>query len=223
MTEKEKKDYDETLEQEARIALLHHFSSKSTNQTTIILTVALASFAFVQTLQLTMDWQEWQRAVYGIPVLTFLSFVAIRACGRLIFWGKLAGFIEVIKPKEQEITAQRIKQNGRESTEKVTWFNRLENGMDDRRRESHLLIISWTLTNSKPGGAFMVLLLLSLWGIVFTSNYLQAVFSSSFAVSLILNFLKIIHTWGKENARRRKAKNENEKKQCCPEKGRDWP
>jgi hypothetical protein len=41
---------DENLEHEARIALLKHYSSKSTNQSTIILTQALVFFTFVQTV-----------------------------------------------------------------------------------------------------------------------------------------------------------------------------
>jgi len=194
MSEEKKKDNDGTLEQEARVALLQHFSSKSTNQTTIILTVVLAFFAFFQTLQLTKDWPEWTRNLYDSLVLTSLVFIALRACGRLIFWGKLAGLILVIKPLDEKIVKQKIESSEKESTEKVTCFNRLVAGMESRIKESRVVIIFDAMTNTIEGGPLLFLLLGLCWGLVFTSNILQIALVPLVVFLLILVLRRICHT-----------------------------
>jgi len=78
MTEKQ-------LEQDARIALLSHYSAKSTNQTIIILTIALVSLSFFGVISSDMPLRDY---------LLFSGFVAliyfgVRAIGRLIIWGEL--------------------------------------------------------------------------------------------------------------------------------------
>jgi hypothetical protein len=178
--------------------LLQHFSSKSTNQTTIILTAALALFAFFQTLQLAKDWPEWTHPFYEILVLTLLLFIALRACGRLILWGKLATLILVVKPENEEILAEGISKRGRGSTEEVTYFNRLVRGMDSRIRESRAIIILDALTNNILGCLLLFLLLCSCWGVVFTSSWTQTIFATLTAVLFIGVFCKICLALEKE-------------------------
>jgi hypothetical protein len=93
----------EELEQEARIALLSHYSSKSNNQVTNILTIALSFFALVTAI-------EPLRTFFGeVSIPNFPSailcdiFIALIVSGliafglhsfvRLRFYGELATFV----------------------------------------------------------------------------------------------------------------------------------
>jgi hypothetical protein len=94
-------------EQDARIALLQHYSSKSTNQGVMILTSAILLFAFFQATSelskfapnLNTTEIEISSAMFFWLVLSFL----LRSMGRLILWGELAGaalYAKMLSEKE---------------------------------------------------------------------------------------------------------------------------
>jgi hypothetical protein len=97
---------NEDLEQEARIALLQHFSSKSSNQVTSALTIALIFFAFATAIEpvksLFGNWSIpflWSFSskilceVFFAIILSALVALAFRTFTRLLFWGELSGLI----------------------------------------------------------------------------------------------------------------------------------
>lgn len=91
------------LEEDARNALLAHYSSKSTNQTSIILGLAIVFFTFVQ-IALALDFPvRWQTILFVISGLGFFVFFVIRAMSRLIHWGNLASAILSVQIKSKEI------------------------------------------------------------------------------------------------------------------------
>ncbi|MGD0644046.1 MAG: hypothetical protein ABSA75_03980 [Candidatus Bathyarchaeia archaeon] len=80
------------LEQEARIALLQHYSSKSSNEATNTLTIALVFFAFISALAtLRTIPGNW---VIFISALVLASLIAltVHTALRLLYWGTLAGY-----------------------------------------------------------------------------------------------------------------------------------
>jgi cytochrome c-type biogenesis protein CcmH/NrfF len=115
---------ESTLAQEARIALLQHFSSKSTNQATMILTLVLAFFTFVQTLQYIEKWREWLVLSYESWALALLTFLGVRAVGRLIRWGELADRILKVEPGSEDKAENVAKKTEKESERSETYFER---------------------------------------------------------------------------------------------------
>lgn len=95
-------DQEPTDEQQARNALLQHFSSKSSNQATIILTVGLLFFAFVQTLQFVGNLPVYIRIFYEIGFPWFLSLLAFHAVDRVSYFGELATAIILVKMIDTE-------------------------------------------------------------------------------------------------------------------------
>ena len=79
------------LEQDARIALLQHYSSKSSNEVTNALTIALIFFAFVAALEaltkIPADWAVFIFAIVFIPLAALMVHTVLR----LLYWGTLAG------------------------------------------------------------------------------------------------------------------------------------
>lgn len=84
---------DERLTQDARNVLLRHYSSKSTNQAAITLTLAIIFFSFVQALPYTEVLPNDLVNPFVALFLATLSFLAIRALSRLFLWGKMVGTI----------------------------------------------------------------------------------------------------------------------------------
>lgn len=96
---------DERLTQDARNVLLRHYSSKSTNQTAIILTLAIIFFSFVQALPYAEVLPNSLVNPFVVLFLAALSFLAIRALSRLFLWGKMAGtilYVRMLTKKELE-------------------------------------------------------------------------------------------------------------------------
>lgn len=96
---------DERLTQDARNVLLRHYSSKSTNQTAIILTLAIIFFTFVQASRYTEVLPNYPVNLLVVLFLAALSFLAIRALSRLFLWGKMAGtilYVRMLTEKELE-------------------------------------------------------------------------------------------------------------------------
>lgn len=101
----EKLRIDERLTQDARNVLLRHYSSKSTNQTAIILTLGIIFFSFVQALPYTEVLPNFLVNPFVALFLAALSFLAIRALSRLFLWGKMAGtilYVRMLTKKELE-------------------------------------------------------------------------------------------------------------------------
>jgi len=88
---------DERLTQDTRNILLRHYSSKSTNQTAIILTLAIIFFSFVQALPYLEVLPNWVVNLIVVLTLTLLSFLTIRALSRLFVWGKIAGTVLYVR------------------------------------------------------------------------------------------------------------------------------
>lgn len=101
-------------EQEARIALLQHFSSKSSNQTANALTLSLVFLAFVGSLDIfgkvLGNWQIGisfllSRLLFSIfcavSITSFLLF-GIHTIYRLIYWGYLADAISAVEMRSSE-------------------------------------------------------------------------------------------------------------------------
>jgi hypothetical protein len=83
---------DAELEQDARIALLQHYSSKSSNQVTSALTIALIFFAFITAFDtLNRILGSWATFVFSLAIASFVA-LGVHTVIRLLYWGKLAGY-----------------------------------------------------------------------------------------------------------------------------------
>jgi len=103
---------DDKLEQEARIALLQHYSSKSSNQATIILSLALAFLTFVQTVQYVPKTFQYLpidlKNLYICLFLWIFVFLVIRQVGRVFLWGELASSILFVKMLDESKAVQQM-------------------------------------------------------------------------------------------------------------------
>jgi len=100
--------FERQLVQEARNALLKHYSAKSSNQTVILVTIAIALFSFSQTVQYVNAWPSPLTNLYYLVFLTLISFLTIRSLGRLFYWGQYAGLIfDVRMVSEKEVEKSR--------------------------------------------------------------------------------------------------------------------
>lgn len=87
----------EELEAGARNALLAHFSSKSTNETAVLIGLAVAIFADFQAYSALDLPLIWQKITFLTLSLGIISFFIIRQLSRLIQWGQLADAIVIVK------------------------------------------------------------------------------------------------------------------------------
>ena len=99
------------LEQEARIALLQHYSAKSSNQVTNALTIALAFFAFVQTVETANSlFGSWTPTII-ILILALFTALTVHTVYRVLYYGRLATYAqfsdfatpEILEKKEEEL------------------------------------------------------------------------------------------------------------------------
>lgn len=81
---------DSHSEQEARIALLQHYSSKSSMQVTNILTVALGFFAFVTSIGTLNNFLNSYTVIFSELVLGLFVALVVHSGFRLLYWGGLA-------------------------------------------------------------------------------------------------------------------------------------
>lgn len=96
-------DDDLNLVEDARNSLLAHYSSKSTNQTVIILGLAVVFFTVIQ-LSSTLNLQlRWLRIAFLTLSLGPIIFLVIRAIGRLLYWGDLAGAVILVDLADRDI------------------------------------------------------------------------------------------------------------------------
>jgi phosphotransferase system glucose/maltose/N-acetylglucosamine-specific IIC component len=119
---------EEELEQEARIALLNHYSSKSSNQVTNCLTIALIFFAFVTAIEplRTLFGDGNISWLFGLSdkvlcdifiafILSALMTVGVHTLLRLFYWGELASLILTCKMASQTRAANRWDQIAKQS------------------------------------------------------------------------------------------------------------
>jgi hypothetical protein len=111
---------DAELIEEARIALLQLYSSKSTLQATVLLSLAVAFFAFIQTIPMFGQLNQWFLSLFYAFVLTAFVFFTIRAFGRLIYWGNMAGFVDRVSAISEDELKKELKEH-----ESPTYFLRL--------------------------------------------------------------------------------------------------
>lgn len=88
---------EDELIAEARNCLLTHFSSKSTNQTAILLGLAVAFFADIQAYNVLGLPLLWEQIAFLTVSLGAIIFFVIRAVGRLVYWGLMAGIVFRVK------------------------------------------------------------------------------------------------------------------------------
>jgi hypothetical protein len=161
------KSEDDKLE-EARKTLLQHFSSKSTLQATILLSLAIAFFTFIQTISLFEKWNYLFLCLYYSFVLIAFIFLTIRAFGRLIYWGTMAGLVERIRI----ISEEKLKRELEEKKEKEyvpTYLYRVEYTCDKfLGQESRTYRMFHKLTNERGGSIVSCLTLFTLFVLFFT-------------------------------------------------------
>lgn len=95
------------LEEEARRALLQHYSSKSSNEAVIIVTLGLVFFGFTQTLEFLHN--NVVVALYEWLVLTVLLAVGFRAVLKLLGYGFLADSVHAVSMKSEQDTLNYLK------------------------------------------------------------------------------------------------------------------
>jgi hypothetical protein len=95
------------LEQNARIALLAHFSSKSTNEAVILLTETFAFFTFLGFLY-SIDFFNFPRDYLVIVALGIFISLASYALGKLIYWGEYANAILRVEMSEMNQTQDQL-------------------------------------------------------------------------------------------------------------------
>lgn len=101
-------DSDGDSENDARYALLDHCSSKSTNQTTMLLGLAVAFLTIVElnnALSLPFKWQG--SVVLGV-FLGLLMMGVTRQIGRLLYWGEFATAVMYVRPANEQETEKYI-------------------------------------------------------------------------------------------------------------------
>jgi hypothetical protein len=101
-------DEKDKLEQDARIALLQHYSAKASNQAVIIVTLAIVFFAFIQTLVLGFFRNKDVAFPYELTFLTVLFFVGFRAILKLVDYGFLTANIQTVRIKSEQETFNSI-------------------------------------------------------------------------------------------------------------------
>lgn len=119
------------LEEEARRALLQHYSSKTSNQAIVIVTLALVFFGFTQTLGFLHN--SVIVAVYEWAVLTGLFAVGFRAIHKLLGYGFLADSITAVSMKSEQDTLDYLNKEqlkhlcklSQEYSETATYLERL--------------------------------------------------------------------------------------------------
>jgi hypothetical protein len=76
--------------EDARNSLLAHYSSKSTNQTTMLLGLAVVFFAVVELYRVLELPIKWEGGVFLTFFLGGIVIIGVRAVGRLLYYGELA-------------------------------------------------------------------------------------------------------------------------------------
>jgi hypothetical protein len=153
------KSEDDELIEESRRALLKHYSSKSTLQATILLSLAVAFFAFIQTIPLSEKWNHWVLCLFYSTVLTAFIFLTARALGRLIAFGKKAGVVMKIHVIPEADLEKIIEKDGVTEEFDPTYLNRVEYSCGKFLEKSKVHVMFHTLTNERWGSIVCLLVL----------------------------------------------------------------
>jgi len=94
-------DDEQNRIEDARNSLLAHYSSKSTNQTAILLGLAILFFADIQ-VALIMFPSKWERIWFLVLSAGCIIFIGMRAVGRLIAYGELATNVVHVKIADRD-------------------------------------------------------------------------------------------------------------------------
>ena len=97
---------NQNLIEDARNALLSHYSSKSTNQTAVLLGLAIVFFADIQAYSALNMPPKWEQIVFLVPSVGLIIFVGMRAVGRLIVYGELATNVTHVKIADHDATGK---------------------------------------------------------------------------------------------------------------------
>jgi hypothetical protein len=111
---------EKELLENARNALLQHYSSKSSNESQIILGLSVAFFAVITTYSIYINKLDFQPLfiinVFFIIVLAIIIVFVIYAIARLIYWGKMASALMRLKAFEGSTVNKIIKDQTQELT-----------------------------------------------------------------------------------------------------------
>jgi hypothetical protein len=99
---------EKELIENARNSLLAHYSSKSTNQTAILVGLAIALFADIQ-VYINMSL-KWEGILFVVPTMGLIIFIGLRAICRLIGWGDLASSIMKVKMEDSVVAKKYLSQ-----------------------------------------------------------------------------------------------------------------
>lgn len=153
---------EKRLVQEARNALFQHYSSKSTNQTGILIALSVALFSFSQTIRHIEVWSSLLRNLYYLAFLTAFSFLIIRSLGRLFCWGKMAELIISAKMvSEEDAKENLLHEKGLEESEAIpTYHMRLGMQCGGQLRKSMNPVLYQIHRLTRESRCYLLLLLL---------------------------------------------------------------
>lgn len=123
------------LNQEARIAILEHYTSKSNHWCAILLSVAVAGLAVFSSN--AYDVLARLRVIF--IAMTFVAFQGLYALFRLLWYGLLLRHVLCACPRALGVSASGLKQG-----QKETYIYRLDKGAND-------------LAKKDQGGSFLCL------------------------------------------------------------------
>lgn len=89
--------HEEKLLEDARNSLFAHFSSKSTNETAILVGLAVAFFADIQAYDALKLPLLSEQITFLTVSLAIIIFFVTHAIGRLVYWGLMATIISFVK------------------------------------------------------------------------------------------------------------------------------
>jgi len=154
------KSEDDKLVEEARKTVLQHSSSKSTLQVTILLSLAVAFFTFIQTISLFEKLNSLFLCLFYSFVFTAFTFITIRAFGRLIYWGQMAGLAERIKIIPEEDLRKELEEK-KEKDLVPTYLYRVECSCNRfLKSKSRVHVIFHKLTNERGGSIVSFLIII---------------------------------------------------------------
>ena len=102
---------DENLEADARNSLLAHFSSKSTNQTAVLIGLAVVFFADIQAYSAFNLPLIWEKITFLTLTLGIIAFFVIRQLSRLICWAQQADAVIIVEMKSKDETKTWLEKN----------------------------------------------------------------------------------------------------------------
>jgi hypothetical protein len=100
---------DPNAVEDARNALVAHYSSKSSNEAQILLGLAVALFALIQAYSVFSFLPVFLRNASLTWGLGIIAYLIIRQTGRIVYWGELADAITVVGMVKNDVVIQALK------------------------------------------------------------------------------------------------------------------